>query len=366
MVSAAHTKYGTLNPRMGSYFGVMLPAEFDGLEVEWRRARENVALFETSYHAVFDLSGPDRARYLNAIASADIRGLTPGRAVPGLLLNAQGHILAEIDTLALEDRFLLLSHAMVSARTFETLDKYIIMDDCTLTDVSGTWASCALEGLQASEVLASTCGVVIGGLPLFGHQEATIAGAACRILRRTHCGLTGAEILAPREAMADVWQALLDAAKAAQGGPIGWEAVNALRIEASIRWFWTDFDDTVIPHEAGLEQTHISYTKGCYTGQEIVERVRSRGKLNRWLVLLQFSGQVPPSAGTKLEAEGKAWGHVTSCGYSPAKKAHIGFGYLRREHNCVGEVLECGNGTARVLESPAEAPKNYFHPAACA
>ena len=366
MASSAQINYEALNPRMGKYFSLSLPAEFEGLEAEWRRARDNVALFDTSYHAVFDLSGPDRARYLNAITSGDIRGLIPGRAVPGLLLNAQGHILAEIDTLALEERFLLLSHAMVSSRTFETLDKYIIMDDCALTDVSAGWASCALDGPRAGDALVAATGVAIESLPLFGHQQATIAGAACRILRRTHTGLGGAEILAPRETMAGVWQALLDAARKAQGGPIGWEAVNTLRIEAGLRWFGADFDDTVIPQEAGLEQTHISYTKGCYTGQEIVERVRSRGKLNRWLVRLEFSGQVPPSAGAKLEAAGKAWGHVTSVAYSPAMKAHIGFGYLRREHNSPGIVLECGNGTARVLESPAEAPKNYFHPAACA
>jgi len=365
MDSPAQTNYASRNPRFGSYFGVRLPAEFDGMEVEWRRAHEAVAMFDTSYHAVFDLSGPDRSRYLNAITSGDIRGLTAGRGVPGLLLNAQGHILAELDTLALEERFLVLSHVMVASRTFETLDKYIIMDDCTLADVSSAWASCALEGPRAGEALAAVCGMSLDGLPLFGHQEAMIAGAACRILRRSHFSLPGAEILAQREAMTAVWQALEDATRAAGGGLIGWEAVNAGRIEAGMRWFGTDFDDTVIPHEAGLDQTHISYTKGCYTGQEIVERVRSRGKLNRWLVLLEFLGPVPPAPGAKLEAEGKAWGHVTSCGFSPAKKAYLGFGYLRREHNSVGEVLECGNGSARVLESPAEAPKNYFHPAAC-
>ncbi len=366
MDSPASIAYGGSRPRMGSYFGVALPAEFDGIETEWRRARESVALFDTSYHAVFELAGSDRARYLNAITSGDIRSLTAGHGVPGLLLNAQGHILAEIDTLALDDRFLLVSHAMAATRTLETLDRYIIMDDCTLSDVSGAWASCAVEGPRAWATLAQVTGASLEGLPPFGHQDAPIAGTKCRILRRAHCGLPGAEIFVPREGVGSVWQKLQEAARASGGGPIGWEAVNALRIEAGMRWFGADFDDTVIPQEAGLEQTHISYTKGCYTGQEIVERVRSRGKLNRWLVLLEFSGQIPPAAGAKLEAEGKAWGHVTSYTFSPARKAHTGFGYLRREHNSPGDVLECGDGTARVLESPAEVPKDYFQPTACA
>ncbi len=366
MDSPASITNASSNPRMATYFGALLPAEFEGLEAEWRRARENVALFDTSYHAVFELTGPDRARYLNAITSGDVRSLTAGRGVPGLLLNAQGHILAEIDTLALDDRYLLVSHAMAAGRTFETLNKYIIMDDCALEDVSSVWASCAMEGSRAWEALARVTGASLEGLPLFGHQEAKIAGASCRILRRAQCGLPGAEIFVPRQAMGSVWQALMEAAMAAGGGPIGWETVNTLRIEANMRWFGADFDDTVIPQEAGLEQTHISYTKGCYTGQEIVERVRSRGKLNRWLVLLEFSGQIPPAVGANLETEGKPWGHVTSFAYSPAKEACIGFGYVRREHNSPGDVLGCANGTAKVLESPAESPKNYFQPGACA
>ena len=354
-----------LRAQFSRYFDVALPAAYDALETEWPRAREMVALFDTNYHAVFELSGPDRARYLNAVTTGDVRGLSVGRGVPGLLLNAQGHILAELDTLALDDRFLLLSHAMVANRSLETLDKYIIMDDCTLTDVSGQWSSLALEGPRAGEALATTCSVTLDGMPLFAHQEAVIAGAKCLILRRSHFDFPAAEIFVPRDAALPVWQALLDAARAAQGGPIGWDAINALRIEAGMRWFGAEFDDTVLPHEAGLGETHISYTKGCYTGQEIVERVRSRGKLNRWLVLLEFSGQAPPAPGAKLDVEGKSWGHVTSCAYSPARKSYIGFGYLRREHNSVGEVLQCANCTARVLASPAEPPKSYFRPAAC-
>ena len=165
--------------------------------------------------------------------------------------------------------------------------------------------------------------------------------------------------------MGSVWAELAEAARAAGGGPIGWQAINALRIEAGVRWFGYDFDDTVIPHEAGLDQTHISYTKGCYTGQEIVERVRSRGRLNRWLSLLEFSGGEPPEHGTKLMAEGKEWGQVTSSAFSPARKAVIGFAYLRREHNAPGEVLEYSGGTARVLESPARQPTKLPHTASC-
>jgi len=366
VASPLHPAHQALAARFGSYFGATLPAAYDALDVECRRGRESAALFDTNYHAIFELAGADRARYLNAVTSGDIKSLTPGHGALGLLLNAQGHILAELETYALEGRFLILSHSSVAQRTFETLDKFIIMDDCTLTDASSQWASCALEGPRAAQALAEVCAVALGEMGPFDQQEAHIAGVRCRVLRRSHFDLPGAEILAPADAIAAVWQALLEAARADSGGPIGWEAVNSLRIEAGVRWFGYDFDDTVIPQEAGLETTHISYTKGCYTGQEIVERVRSRGKLNRWLVLLEFAGAAPPEHGAKLVADGKEWGQVTSCGFSPARNATIGFGYLRREHSSPGSLLECGGGTARVLESPANPPKNVPRSAACA
>jgi folate-binding protein YgfZ len=348
-----------LNALWDTFFGVQLPATYGEREAEWVRARERLALLDTNFHAVFELAGPDRARYLNAVSTGDVRNLAPATGTLGLLLNAQGHILAELETYALEDRFLLLSHASVRQRTFETLDKFIIMDDCTLTDVTGAYASCALEGPAALAVLAKAAGQSFDALPELGHAEARIAGAACRVLRRSHTGLGGVEILAPRADIGPIWTALAEAG----GSPCGWDAVNALRIEAGIRWFGADFDDTTIPQDAGLEHTHISFTKGCYTGQEIVERVRSRGKLNRWLCKLEFSGHAAP--GTKMLVDGKEWGHATSCAYSPACKAFLGFGYLRREHNAEGTVLQCDEGTARVVESPAKPPVRLARAESC-
>jgi folate-binding protein YgfZ len=128
--------------------------------------------------------------------------------------------------------------------------------------------------------------------------------------------------------------------------------LNALRLEAGVAWFPEDFNDTVIPHEAGLETSHISFSKGCYTGQEIVERVRSRGQVNRRLVRLKFSAAEAPSALTRLrtrDAEAKEVGIVTSAAFSPAAGTAIGMAYVRREHNSPGSILDCDGGTAEVI-----------------
>jgi folate-binding protein YgfZ len=133
------------------------------------------------------------------------------------------------------------------------------------------------------------------------------------------------------------------------GASIGMEALNALRLEAGIPWFPLDFNDSVIPHEAALESTHISFSKGCYTGQEIVERVRSRGHVNRQRVRLSFSGAKVPVEGTKLLAGGTEAGYITSAAFSPEAGTAIGMGYLRREQAAGGSIVEFDGGTATVL-----------------
>jgi folate-binding protein YgfZ len=335
-----------------SYFGVSLPESFGDTAQEYRCARESAVLLDTSFRAVFFLTGPDRVRYLNAVTSNDIASRVPGQGVIGLLLNPQGHILAELETYALPDRLLILSHAVVRQRTFATLDKFIIMDDAALEDATERFASLHLEGPQAGVVLRQQFGVALDSLPEFAHTGARLGELDCRILSRSMFGQAGAEILVPREAVADAWQKLAEAARARGGGPIGYAALNALRLEAGVPWFGYDFDDKVIPHEAALESTHISFTKGCYTGQEIVERVRSRGQVNRRRVGLSFSGSAPPAPGTKLLAGGKEVGHVTSAAFSPALGRPIGMGYLRRENTAPGSTLEYSDGTATVISLP--------------
>src|SRR6202034_2220693 len=126
---------------------------------------------------------------------------------------------------------------------------------------------------------------------------------------------TGAEIIAPRSHLPALWQSVLAEVRAAGGEPIGMAAFHTLRLEAGVPWFPADFNDAMIPHEAALETTHISFTKGCYTGQEIVERVRSRGHVNRRRVSLKFSTVDPPGPLTRLRAkdvEDKEVGIITS------------------------------------------------------
>lgn len=365
----------TLSP----FHGVTLPEQFTAFPEEYRAAREAVAIFDTNWHTIVELSGPDRVRYLNAIVSNDVKSLGEGRGTLALLLKPQGHILAELEIYALQDRLLVLSHASVRERTVATLDKFIIMDDVTLSDVTDRFGSLAIEGPRAGTVIAEACGLALEGFSEHAIAEVEIDGVACHLIRHSHFGFPGAEIIAPRERLALLWRNLHASVIAQHGAAIGTRAVNSLRLEAGIPWFPDDFNDSVIPHEAALEATHISFSKGCYTGQEIVERVRSRGQVNRRRVQLKFSVADPPvpltrlyardtesqSAGSKgaqpaggsvevaerAGAETKDVGIITSSAFSPAADAAIGMAYVRREHNAPGTVLEFTGGTAEVFST---------------
>jgi folate-binding protein YgfZ len=335
--------------QLAEYHGCLLPERFSDLQAEYRAAKETVAIFDTNWHAIFSLSGPDRVRYLNAVVSNDIKSVGEAYGTRALLLNPQGHILAELEVYALAEKLLVRTHASVRERTFATLDKYIIMDDVTMEDLTDQLGSFAVEGPQAGTVVAQACGLALEGFSEFANEELPIDGVPSHLIRRSHFGGMGAEIIAPREHLGLLWQSMHARVHAAHGTSIGMATLNALRLEAGLPWFPDDYNDTVIPHEASLEATHVSFTKGCYTGQEIVERVRSRGHVNRRRVLLTFSGEAAPAPGTKLRVADAEVGYVTSAAFSPVTTGKaLGMGYVRREHNAAGGVLEFDGGTATV------------------
>ncbi len=341
---------------LANYFGVLLPAAFAGVPVEYRSARQAVALLDTNFRSVFSLTGPDRVRYLNAVLTSNVRDLQPGQGTIGLLLNAQGHILAELETLACEDRIVILGHALVRKKTAELLEKFIIMDDATLTDDTADTGTLAIEGPLANAIVRQLTEIDLAALPLRGHAIVSIKSASgaeipCRLIRHSLFGFPGAEFLVSRQELGALW-GVFAAAVVRDGAPIGYHALNALRLEAGIPWFSVDFDERQIPHEAALENTHISFTKGCYTGQEIVERVRSRGHVNRRLTGLQFGTSDAPLAGAVLTVNGAEAGHVTSAAFSPLASKAIGMAYLRREYSKPGVPIQCGDIGAELLELP--------------
>jgi len=325
---------------IGEWFGCALPSDFGDWREEYRFARESVALLDKNYRAYLAFTGPDRVRYLNAILTNNIKDLKTGEGVPSLFLNPQGRIQAEIETYAEPERLFCVSYAMIREKLMPWLDHYIIMDDVTLIDESSRYGTLAIEGPHSGAVVKHLCGFELSSLNELSWKESHVGSIPCRISQRLPGGVPSAEFLCEGSHLAAFWRVLQDVTKSHGGGPAGYTALNALRLEAGIPWFGYDFGEKQIPHEAGLEKSHISYTKGCYTGQEIVERVRSRGQVNRVRSLFKLLAPNLPEAETPILSDGKEVGHITRAAESPFFQSVITMGYIRRELSLPGtEVL---------------------------
>lgn len=355
--------------KMGVWFGCALPDAWGDAREEQRFANESVALIDKNYRAYFTFSGPDRVRYLNAILTNNIKDLGNGQGVVSLLLNAQGRILAEIEMFAEAEKLFCVSYLLIRERLTEVLEKYIIMDDVTFSDDAEKFGTLAVEGPLAADVVKELTGADLNTLPELGWADVTVnspetggetAGNAslnnseqaipCRMVRRSPDGILSAEFIVELVRLEALWNILLQATRRHGGGPLGYKALSAQRLVQGVPWFGYDFGDKQIPHEAGLESSHISYTKGCYTGQEIVERVRSRGQVNRRRVELLFSGEGVPESGTELTVEGKAVGYVTRAARSWFPPGVLGMAYLGKEHRGVGTKVQWSGGCATVVE----------------
>jgi folate-binding protein YgfZ len=341
---------------MGVWFGAAQPDDFGDAREEQRFANESVALIDKTHRAYLTFTGPDRVRYLNAILTNDVKSLAVGHSNISLLLNPQGRILAEIETHALPDRLLGISYGMIRARLVEWLEKYIIMDDVTLTDDSDNFGTLALEGPKtgaAVRELTATDFPAKADATSLDSAVRNRAGSAipCRLLRRS---AVSAEFIVAQKDLRALWKILETTAKEFGGGAMGYAALSAQRLAQGVAWFGYDFGEKQIPHEAGLQDTHISYTKGCYTGQEIVERVRSRGQVHRQRVGLLFRGdrKTVPVSGETLLLDGAEVGYVTRAAQSFYPAAIVAMAYVRKEGAALGTVLACGGHAVTVVRLP--------------
>ncbi|GAC1663194.1 MAG: glycine cleavage system aminomethyltransferase GcvT [Candidatus Acidiferrum sp.] len=354
-LAALHQRKGA---RMGSWFGCSLPNDWGDPQKEQSFVNRTVALIDKNYHSYLSFTGPDRTRYLNAILTNNIRDLSLGQANVSLLLNPQGRILAEIETRSEPERLFCISHAMVRDRLITWLEKYVIMDDVVLTDETERYGTLALEGPAAPNVVQELTGVDLTKLPELTSIAVDIKPLGnntldrplrCELTKRSIGTALGAEFLVHRDELAALWTVLSDATHLHAGGPMGYSALSAQRLAQGVPWFGYDFGEKQIPHEAGLQDSHISYTKGCYIGQEIVERVRARGHVNRTRVSLLFAGTEIPSAGAVLSADGKEVGAVTRAAQNWFPPSSIAMAYVRKENSAARTILNWSGGTARVI-----------------
>jgi folate-binding protein YgfZ len=298
------------------------------------------------------VAGADRVRWLDGMVTGDVKALDPRGGRSGchaLVLTREGRIVADVYVLALEDRLLLECEREALPGALAHLERYVVAEDAALRDASGAWARLALEGPAAPAALDAALGRALALEP--GSVAAVeLAGASALAAHFSLSGLGGRQLLVPPERRSEARRALLGAGRVLGLVPAGDAALEVLRVERGVPRFGRELTGEVLPAEARMERA-VSETKGCYTGQEVVARMRSRGRVSHLLVGLRFESEEPPAPGTELRSGERAVGVVTSAVVSPRLGA-IGLGFVRAASGEPGTELRAGALCARVAALP--------------
>jgi len=302
--------------------------------------REDAAWFDLSHRGRIAARGEDRARLLHAMSTNHVEGLKPGEGCYAFLLNAQGRILGDANLLCAADHILVDTEPETAASLAAHLDKHIIADDVTLEDMSGATCVIAIEGPRAAQVLAAF------GAPVPQLAFAHLDWDTRVVAALTASGQPGYRIFAPAVDRDDLI-ARIGRAGAVAAAP---EAMHVVRIENGRPRYGEDITDANLAQETQLSIA-LNFNKGCYLGQEIVERVRARGHINRLLVRLALEGIAPPAPGAPILSGSAQMGTITSAAFSPALGHVVALGYVRADLAQRGTVLDVDGGRAEITAS---------------
>jgi len=290
--------------------------------------RQGGIILDRSDRLRMAFSGAKAAEALNGLVTNEVVSLTPGRGQYAAALTPKGKIIADVRIFAREDGLLVDVNAAAAPGWAGMIRKFVNPRLAKYQDVTAETGDIGVFGASAAAIVRLALGGHATDLPAYAHIAVQRDDASLMVVRVPDFGVDGFEIIGPRDAMTDVRRTLI-AAGAVENGA---EALDVARIEAGRPVWGVDMDDTMLAQELDMERLEaISFTKGCYTGQETVARVHFRGHVNRFLRGLRFSEAVVPPVGTPLtDADDKEIGIVKSGAIAPHGGA-ISLAILRRE-----------------------------------
>lgn len=307
----------------------------------YQELRESAAWLDLSGRGKIRVTGEDRARLLHAMTTNHVQQLKPGQGCYAFFLSAQGRILADVNILCRDEDFLLDTEPETREKLYQHLDKFIIADDVTLEDLTSELATIGIEGPTAAEVLRRA------GAPVPVEDYSSEKWGSSLVARISYTGGPGFFVFTP----VDDRNALIAALEQEGAVAADLQAANVVRLEHGKPRYGNDLSERFLAQEAN--QMHaLHFNKGCYLGQEIVERVRSRGQIHRRLLPVHLDSDQAPAPGTKLESGGKDMAEITSAVFSPALGKTVALAYVRTDIK-PGDVLSWGDVSATVLAEPA-------------
>jgi folate-binding protein YgfZ len=343
-----HNRLLAAGAELGEYCGAKTARSFGDPRSEYETLLKGCGVYDLGWRAKIVLTGSDRVRWANGMVTNNIRDLKDGCGNYSFLLSAQGRIQGDLYIYNMADHLLVDTERGQAPKVLELFDKYIIMDDVEVTDISDKLTSLAVQGPKSIEILRELDLTIADEVEPLKVAQMVWNGIGISVTRMASDIAMTFEIWLATENVPKLWDALV----AVGAKPVGTEALEMFRIAAGVPKYGQDITDKYIPQET--EQLHaLHFAKGCYLGQEIVERVRSRGAVHRHYAAFAIDGPAP-SPGTEIQVDGKRAGEITSARIIPVNghQQTLALGYIRKESGEPGTVVQVEGKEARVFAPP--------------
>jgi folate-binding protein YgfZ len=321
----------------------------DSQRTGYRAVREGGAgLLDLSSRGRILVGGSEAVMFLNGLITNDMKTLAVKSWMPAAFANVQGRLLAVVRVIHRDDGFLIDTDSATRDAILKLLERFTLAGDFRVADLTDEIASISVQGNKAAEILSVVLNEPVSGLARGSVLEVHLGGQRVTIIRATHTGEDGFDLFV--DALNGDF--LRDELSKAGARVIDREVAETLRIEAGVPVYGVDMDETTIVTEANLEDA-VSFTKGCYVGQEIVIRIKHRGHVAKKLAGIVLEENHPVESGAKILSEdGKEIGRITSSTFSPALDRAIALSYVKYDYLAPGSSVKVNEGPAKVTELP--------------
>ena len=341
--------------------GWSVPESYGDVLFEYAAVREGGAgVIDLSNRGRIQVSGTEAVQFLNGLITNDMKTLAENTWMPAAFPNVQGRLIASVRVSRLKDEgegknasqtFLIDTEPATHERVLKTIERFTLAGDFRVSDVTNQTAHITAQGRRAVNGVRTVLGDEAASMTLnqaiqIPWRQSELPGNLT-VIRATHTAEDGFDLMVNSDQAGSLWEALQDAG----ARPVGYDAFEMLRIEAGLPRYGVDMDDTNVVTETALDDA-VSYTKGCYVGQEIIARIKYRGHVAKKLTGLVFEQAVKVEVGAAIRsADGKEVGRVTSKTYSPHLGRTIAMGYLKYDYLASDSIV---NVIAADKEIPAQ------------
>ena len=348
---AKQSQLNDLHRSLGAGFterdGWLLPAHFGDPAAEYHAVRSAVGLIDLSDRGLLQFTGPDRVSYLQGMLSNDVSALKAFDGQYATLLTQQGKVIADVRVLCSLNSLYLDFRENLTDKILVHLNRYLIADEVEIADRSREYAILSLQGPKA-QALLSAIAVPGAEFPTRARQHAMvdIEGTAACVVHDSHTGEPGYVLIVPTASIVPIAEKLTHRGREFSAAWVGEDAQNILRVEAGVPRYGVDFSEDHLLLEVGIDHA-FSFTKGCYLGQEVVERIRSRGHVNKRLCGLLLDGDQAAVRGDPVEVDSKEVGKITSSVISRRLQRPIALGYVNKDFWAPGSAVTIGPSRRR-------------------